>query len=126
MNATGDSDLENFYNYIESIQDKNKQNMEKIFRVLIHMMSGQEHEFEFEWNKPHNISIDKQVDTDTKVLAAVEKMQSLGISENIQKDYLIKCGVITTAQAENMEIIKEDMLSAEVEANQLNEVDENV
>lgn len=99
MNSTGDSDLENFYNYIESEQKKIEPQMRQIFNVLVCMLAGKELDFIFEFNKPNQISQSKQIDLDSRVLDNIQKMDSLGIPEDIIKSYMVKYGVITPEQS---------------------------
>lgn len=115
MNATGDGDLENFYNYIESEQRKITPQLKQIFNVLICMITGQEVKFEFEFNKPNQITPARQMTIDAQVLDNVQKMDSLGVPEDVIKDYLVKYGLLTPAQSEDIKEFEKDTDNVEEE-----------
>ena len=121
MNATGDSDLENFYNYVESEQAKIVPQMRQIFNVLICMVTGKEMEFEFEWNKPNQISQSKQMALDTVVLQNAQAMDNIGIPEDIIKAYMVKYNLISEQQADEFNEFEKEMNALGGEG----EVDEN-
>jgi len=115
MNATGDGDLENFYSYIEAEQCKIVPQMKQIFNVLICMLTGKEVKFTFEFNKPNQISPSRQMDIDAKVLDNVQKMDGLGVPEDVIKDYMVKYGLLTPAQREDIKKFEKDTDKAEEE-----------
>lgn len=103
QNSTGDSDLENFYNFIELYQEKLTPNMNKLFDTLIWMVAGRKIEFEFKFEKPQQISKVRRLDTDQKTLINAATMQTLGLPDSILKRYLVDNGVIETDEAEEMD-----------------------
>jgi uncharacterized protein len=115
MNATGDGDLENFYSYIEAEQCKIVPLMKQIFNVLICMLTGKEVKFTFEFNKPNQISPSRQMDIDAKVLDNVQKMDGLGVPEDVIKDYMVKYGLLTPAQSEDIKEFEKDTDKVEEE-----------
>jgi uncharacterized protein len=115
MNATGDGDLENFYSYIEAEQCKIVPQMKQIFNVLICMLTGKEVKFTFEFNKPNQISPSRQMDIDAKVLDNVQKMDGLGVPEDVIKDYMVKYGLLTPAQSEDIKEFEKDTDKVEEE-----------
>lgn len=103
MNATGQSDWENLYNWIEAQQARVKPQMEQIFKILCCMATrGTVLPLVFEWNKPHNVNPKDEADTETKVLDNALKMQSLGLGDEIIKDYLVAKTLITHEQADSI------------------------
>lgn len=109
MNSTGDSDLENFYNYIESEQIKMLPKMKKMFKILTHMACGQDIPFDFEWNKPKNIDISKQTEIDTRILENAKRMQEIGLTDDIVKHYMVDKGLITTEQASTIDVLESEL-----------------
>lgn len=115
QNSTGESDLENFYNWIEAQQKEIEPQMRQIFNILICMKAGKEVPFEFEFNKPNQISTTKQVEIDDKVLNNATRMDTLGLPEEVITDYLKKYGIITSEQAQKVENYLEEANEAAAE-----------
>lgn len=111
QNSTGDSDLENFYNYIEDYQMRITPNMKRLFETLIYMVAGQPLDFTFEFNKPQQISEMKQLDIDQKTIANAQLMQGMGIPSTIINRYLSDKGVITTDEVSEIEGAGDEMLA---------------
>lgn len=110
MNATGDSDFEGFYNYIESEQDRRTPQMLQILEILIAMVTGgKKLPFEFKFNAPNQISLPKQVDIDSKVLDNTKKMEELGMDDDAMKAYMVKRGFMTSKEAETIKEFKKEL-----------------
>jgi uncharacterized protein len=108
MNSTGESDLENFYNYVEAEQKEIIPQMKKLFNVLISMVTGKELPFTFEFNKPNQISHTKQMELDGKALDNASKMDTMGVPEHIIKEYMVKYSLITQEQSEEFEAFEKE------------------
>lgn len=117
LNATGEGDANNFYDFIEAQQQRIVPQMEQLFKVLIAMASGgQLVNFTFEFNKPNQVNPSKQTELESKVLDNVIKMQQLGLPDDIIKHHLISKGLITQEQSETFDLINLEMQKIEAEA----------
>jgi len=120
MNSTGDADLEIFYNYIQAKQKRIEPNMKRLFKILVHIVTGKDLDFEFEFNKPQQVSKEKQSDIDMKYLENARRMQELGMPEKTMLEYLADYGIITTEEVDEALELENEMNELE---NDINEED---
>jgi phage-related protein (TIGR01555 family) len=104
---------ENFYNYIEEEQHDLEPAMKHVFRIIVNILSGQDEDIEFSFNKPHNIDPQTQANIDKIVLENIHAQQALGFNDEILKDYAVRNKVITSEQALELTTLKNEMLEME-------------
>jgi len=112
LGASKRPDMENFYDYIGKESKKTEPNMKHLFRVIIAILSGEDDvEFEFEFNSPENIDKVTQVATEKSILDNMSAMQNIGLPDDVIKDYAVDKGLLTSEQAEEIDELRNEMLS---------------
>lgn len=110
MNATGQGDLENFYNFIEVWQTRWYNNLRWFYRILTACVTGRDDvEFELEWNKANLISPQQKVANDAVILQNVQMMRDLGLPDDTIQRYLIENDILTEEEADEFSEIQEEM-----------------
>ena len=95
QNSTGRADFEAFYNFIEEWQEQWKPSIERIIKVLIANITGEDDvSFEFEYNKVNMETPQQKADNDGKILENVSKMEQLSLPVSAMTRYLADNGII--------------------------------
>lgn len=126
MNASGNSDWENFYNYVEVWQKRWYGNLRWFYRILTACVTGRtDVNFELDFNKASLLSPQQKVANDTAVLQNAQMMRDMGMPEATISRYLIENEIITEDEAEEYAGTLEEMdqLSEQIEEAELVEAD---
>ena len=100
MNATGQSDLENFYNSIGVWQERFFENLYWCYKVLTACVTGRDDlDFELSYNKAQLISPAQKVANDSACLQNVQAMRDMGIPEDTITRYLVENEILTEDEA---------------------------
>lgn len=100
MNATGQSDLENFYNAIGIWQDRFFENLYWCYKVLTACVTGRDDlDFELSYNKAQLISPAQKVANDSACLQNVQAMRDMGMPEDTITRYLVENEILTEDEA---------------------------
>ena len=110
MNASGHSDWENFYNYVEVWQKRWYDNLRWFYKILTACVTGKDDvDFELSFNKASLLSPQQKVANDTAVLQNVQMMRDLGMPESTINRYLIENDLLTEDEAEEFSQTLEEM-----------------
>ena len=100
MNATGQSDLENFYNAIGIWQERFFENLYWCYKVLTACVTGRDDlDFELSYNKAQLISPAQKVANDSACLQNVQAMRDMGMPEDTITRYLVENEILTEDEA---------------------------
>ena len=100
MNATGQSDLENFYNSIGVWQERFFENLYWCYKVLTACVTGRDDlDFELSYNKAQLISPAQKVANDSACLQNVQAMRDMGMPEDTITRYLVENEILTEDEA---------------------------
>lgn len=100
MNATGQSDLENFYNSIGVWQERFFENLYWCYKVLTACVTGRDDlDFELAYNKAQLISPAQKVANDSASLQNMQAMRDMGMPENTINRYLVENEILTEEEA---------------------------
>lgn len=100
MNATGQSDLENFYNSIGVWQERFFENLYWCYKVLTACVTGRDDlDFELAYNKAQLISPAQKVANDSACLQNVQAMRDMGMPEDTINRYLVENELLTEDEA---------------------------
>lgn len=130
MNATGAGDLETFYNFAETWQERWYPNLKWFYKVLTACVTGRSDvKFDLEYNAPNMLSPQQKAANDSAVLQNAAMMRDLGIPEGAITRYLTENDIITEDEAEEFDQLQEEMAEAlpfgeEVEEAEIAEEDE--
>lgn len=110
MNATGQGDWENFYNYVEVWQKRWYDNLRWFYKVLVACVTGRDDvDFELNFNKASLVSPQQKVANDAVVLQNVQMMRDMGLPDDTINRYLIDNDIMTEEEAEEYAEIQEEM-----------------
>lgn len=110
MNASGNSDWENFYNYVEVWQKRWYNNLRWFYKVLTSCVTGRDDvPFELAFNKASLLSPQQKIANDATVLQNVQMMRDIGLPDDTINRYLIENDVITEDEAEEFSKTLEEM-----------------
>lgn len=110
MNASGNSDWENFYNYVEVWQKRWYDNLRWFYKILTACVTGRDDvDFELSFNKASLLSPQQKVANDTAVLQNVQMMRDLGMPDATINRYLIENDLLTEDEAQEFAANLEEM-----------------
>lgn len=113
MNATGASDLETFYNFAETWQERWYPNLKWFYKVLTACVTGRSDvKFDLDYNAPNMLSPQQKAANDSAVLQNAAMMRDLGIPEGAITRYLTENDIITEDEAEEFDQLQEEMAEA--------------
>lgn len=96
MNATGKSDLENFYNFIGVWQSRWFDNLKWFYKVLTACVTGRDDiDFELSYNKAELVTPSEKVANDAAALQNVQVMRDLGMPDDAINRYLVEHEILT-------------------------------
>lgn len=100
MNATGQSDLENFYNSIGVWQERFFENLYWCYKVITACVTGRDDlDFELSYNKAQLVSPAQKVANDSACLQNVQAMHDMGMPEDTINRYLVENELLTEDEA---------------------------
>jgi len=112
QNATGDKDIESFYNFIEEWQKKWLPQLRWIYQVLIASLTGRDDiNFELNFNKVNMTTPSQKAEMDAKYLENVQKMIDMNLPETVINRYMLEVGLINEDEADEIEELKEELSS---------------
>lgn len=110
MNATGNADWENFYNFVEVWQKRWFDNLRWFYKILVACVTGRDDvDFELSWNKVNLVSPQQKVANDTAVLQNVAMMRDMGLPDDTINRYLIEHDILTEEEAEEYAVTQKEM-----------------
>ena len=110
MNASGQADWENFYNFVEVWQSRWYDNLRWFYRVLTACVTGRDDiDFELDWNKANLLSPQQKVANDSVILQNVQMMRDLGLPDDTIQRYLIENDILTEDEADEYAEIQQEM-----------------
>ena len=110
MNASGNSDWENFYNYVEVWQKRWYNNLRWFYKVLTSCVTGRDDvPFELAFNKASLLSPQQKIANDATVLQNVQMMRDMGLPDDTINRYLIENDIITEDEAEEFSKTLDEM-----------------
>lgn len=113
MNASGNADWENFYNYIETWQKRWFENLRWFYKVLTACVTGRDDvDFELSFNSAPLISPQQKVANDATVLQNAQMMRDMGMPDDTINRYLIENDILTEDEAEEYAELQEEMEAA--------------
>ena len=113
MNASGSSDWENFYNYIETWHKRWYENLRWFYKILTACVTGRDDvDFELSFNSAPLISPQQKVANDATVLQNAQMMRDMGLPDGTINRYLIEHDILTEDEAEEYAEIQEEMEAA--------------
>ena len=114
MNASGQADWENFYNFVEVWQKRWFENLRWFYKVLTACVTGRDDvDFELEYNKASLISPQQKVANDAVILQNVAMMRDQGLPDATIQRYLIENDILTEEEATDYAKTLEEMEAME-------------
>lgn len=112
MNASGQSDWENFYNFVEVWQNRWYGNLRWFYKILVACVTGRDDvDFELGFNKANLISPQQKVANDAVVLQNASMMRDLGMPDETINRYLVENDLMTEEEAEEFAETQKEMES---------------
>lgn len=110
QNATGDKDIESFYNFVEEWQKKWMPQLRWIYQILIASLTGRDDiQFELTFNKVNMTTPSQKAEMDAKYLENVQKMIDMNLPETVVNRYMLEVGLINEDEADEIEEMKEEL-----------------
>lgn len=110
LNASGQSDWENFYNFVEVWQTRWYDNLRWFYKILTACVTGRDDvDFELTFNKANLISPQQKVANDAVILQNVQMMRDLGLPDDTIQRYLIENDILTEDEADEYAEIQQEM-----------------
>ncbi len=110
MNATGQSDLSVFYNFVETWQNRWLENVRQMYKILIACVTGRDDiEFLIEYNNAQDMSPDKEAAISAAVLANAQAMRDMGLPDEAINRMLVNNNILTESEAEDYLATKKEM-----------------
>ena len=114
MNASGQADWENFYNFVEVWQKRWFNNLRWFYKVLTACVTGRDDvDFELEFNKASLVSPQQKVANDAVILQNVAMMRDQGLPDSTIQRYLIENEILTEEEAADYAQTLEEMEAME-------------
>ena len=114
MNATGNADWENFYNFVEVWQKRWFNNLRWFYKILTACVTGRDDvDFELEFNKASLVSPQQKVANDAVILQNVAMMRDQGLPDATIQRYLIENEILTEEEAADYAKTLEEMEAME-------------
>lgn len=114
MNASGQADWENFYNFVAVWQKRWFDNLRWFYKVLTACVTGRDDvDFELEFNKASLLTPQQKVANDAVVLQNVALMRDQGIPDETIQRYLVENEIMTEEEAEEYAQTLEEMEAME-------------
>lgn len=127
MNATGNADWENFYNFVEVWQKRWFNNLRWFYKILIACVTGRDDvDFELEFNKASLVSPQQKVANDAVILQNVAMMRDQGLPDSTIQRYLVENEILTEEEAADYAQTLEEMDAMEPLGVGADESDEDV
>lgn len=100
MNASGQADWENFYNFVSVWQKRWFDNLRWFYKVLTACVTGRDDvDFELEFNKASLLTPQQKVANDAVVLQNAAMMRDQGIPDETIQRYLVENEIMTEEEA---------------------------
>lgn len=113
-NSTGQSDWENFYNFVGVWQKRWFGNLRWFYKILIACVTGRDDvDFELEFNKASLVSPQQKVANDAVILQNVAMMRDQGLPDSTIQRYLIENEILTEEEAADYAKTLEEMEAME-------------
>lgn len=114
MNASGQADWENFYNFVGVWQKRWFGNLRWFYKILIACVTGRDDvDFELEFNKASLVSPQQKVANDAVILQNVAMMRDQGLPDSTIQRYLIENEILTEEEAADYAKTLEEMEAME-------------
>ena len=114
MNASGQADWENFYNFVAVWQKRWFENLRWFYKVLTACVTGRDDvDFELEFNKASLLTPQQKVANDAVVLQNAAMMRDQGIPDETIQRYLVENEIMTEEEAEEYAQTLEEMNAME-------------